>query len=129
MDIEIFGKKFPMAYTVAAQEEIGKRFDGIENIARAFEDKDVETIMENMAFCVEKLMNGAAERERLRCKMMGLPDPDISTLTKDEIKCLVTPHEMKDISQKIMETIKEGQQITVEVEPEKRKNAKATQSK
>lgn len=128
MDVLIFGKAYQMAYTVSVQEKIGKRFGGITNIADAFDGKDAEGVMDNMAFMAACLIEGAVQREQVRCKVMGCPAPELSTLTVEELKLALNPVELKDMTQKIMETISEGSKVTVEAMPDPKKR-KAAQSK
>lgn len=128
MDAVILGRPYPMAYTVAAQSKLADRFGGIENIQTAFEAKGVDELMDNMAFMAAVLIQAAAERERVRCKIMGADAPDMQILAADEIKAAVQPYELKDVVACIMKTIQEGNAITVEVVPDQKKR-KATPSK
>lgn len=125
MNIKIFEKEFPMAYTVAAQSEIAKRFGGIENIEVAFDDKNVAGTMENAVFIAACMVKAAVDRECVQCKVMGKPAPEYIQLSAEEIAAAIDPAEVKKLMPAIMETIKEGNQITVEVEPQKGKNAEA----
>lgn len=126
MDLVIFDKHYPMAYTVAAQSKIAERFGGIENIGSAFNDEDAAKIVENIAFFAAVLMQGAVDRECVRCKVMGQPAPDMLALTLEEMCDAIAIEDVQGISQAVMTTMQEGGKITVEVEPQKGKNAEAT---
>lgn len=55
---------------------------------------------------------------------------DAKTAPTYEMLCAVmSPSDIKTAMEVIMAAIKEGNRVTVEVQPEKSKNAKATQSK
>lgn len=127
MNAVILEREYPMAYTVAAQSEIAARFGGIEHIQDAFDDTDSAKTMENMAFCAACLMRGYAQRETVRRKTMGQEAPELPVLTQEEIAAAILVNEVKNLTQAIMQTIREGNAVTVEVEPKKGKNAKATQ--
>ncbi len=124
--ITIFGREYPMAYTVAAQEEIGKRFGGIEKIELAFNTEDVASMMVNMAFCAAVMCKAYEDRERVRCKFMGTEYTPNEVMSEAELICAIEPKEVPNISNSIMEAMKEGNKTTVEVEPAKAKNADAT---
>lgn len=91
MEIDVFGKKLSMAYTVASQAEIAKRFGGIENIELAFDLNDAALTMENAAFMASCLVNGANARERVRCKMMGEEPPALLDMTPEEMVWVYHP--------------------------------------
>ena len=126
MDLEIFGQHYPMAYTVAAQSKIAERFGGIEKIETAFSDEGAAKIMENVAFIAAALVQGAADRECVRCKVMGQPIPTMPTLSFEEICAALDFEDMKKVSKAVMDTMREGSKVTVEVEPKRGKNAVAT---
>ena len=124
--ITIFGREYPMVYTVAAQEEIGKRFGGIEKIELAFSTEDVASMMVNMAFCAAVMCKAYEDRERVRCKFMGTEYTPNEVMSEAELICAIEPKEVPEISSAIMETMKDGNKTTVEVEPAKGKNVDAT---
>lgn len=128
MDIEIFGKKFPMAYTVAAQSEIAKKFGKIENLEEALSSEDVAEMMKNVSFCASVMVKAAADRERVRCKIMAYPEPEIEEITYDEIMASVYVNDMDEMVDSIVATMREGNETTVEVAPSAKKT-KAAQSK
>ena len=124
--ITIFGHEYPMAYTVAAQSEIAKRFGGIEKIELAFSADDVAAMMDNMAFCAAVMCKAYEDRERVRSKSMGNEYAGRETPSASDITASLDPKDMMDVSKSIMLAMKEGNAITVEVEPAKGKNADAT---
>lgn len=124
--ITVFGREYPMAYTVEAQAEIAKRFGGIEKIELAFNTEDVASMMVNMAFCAAVMCKAYEDRERVRCKFMGAEYTHNEVMSEAELICAIEPKEVPEISSAIMEAMKEGNKTTVEVEPAKGKNADAT---
>lgn len=124
--ITIFGREYPMAYTVAAQTEIAKRFGGIEKIELAFSTEDLSAMMENMAFCAAVMCKAYEDRERVRSKSMGNEYAAKETLCAGDIAAAFDPKDMMDVSKSILAAMKEGNAIAVEVEPTKGKNADAT---
>lgn len=129
MNLSVCGIEYPVAYTVEAQNAIARRFDGIENIEKAFDNSDIAKMVDNVAFIASALMSGAEHRERVRCTMFSIKC-DVKTAPTYEMLCAVmSPSDIKTAMEVIMAAIKEGNRVTVEVQPEKSKNAKATQSK
>ena len=124
--ITIFGHEYPMAYTVAAQAEIAKRFGGIEKIEIAFNREDVSGTMLNMAFCAAVMCKAHEDRERVRSKSMGNEYAGSETLSEEEIAAAIDPKEVPEIMKAVMAAMKEGNATTVEVEHAKGKNADAT---
>lgn len=124
--INIFDREYPLAYTVAAQSEIAKKFGGIEKIELAFNPEDAAAMMENMAFCAAVMAKAHEDRERVKSKTMGNEYAGRDIPTVKDIAAAVEPKDVLEIAKKIMEAIKEGNNISVEVEPKKGKNAGAT---
>lgn len=124
--ITVFGREYPMAYTVEAQAEIAKRFGGIEKIELAFNTEDVASMMVNMAFCAAVMCKAYEDRERVRCKFMGTEYTPNEVMSEAELICVIEPKEVPNISNSVMEAMKEGNKTTVEVEPAKGKNVDAT---
>ncbi|HIX16957.1 MAG TPA: hypothetical protein H9860_01450 [Candidatus Gemmiger faecavium] len=125
MELEILGKKFPMKYTVSAQSEIAKRFGGLEKMAAAMESNGAAKTLEDIVFMAAAMIRGAARYERVKCKAVGEEPEEQMTLTSEELCDAVELKDLKRIREAVMATMKEGQQVTVEVEPS-RKNAEAT---
>ena len=124
--ITIFGHEYPMAYTVAAQSEIAKKFGGIEKIKLAFNAENVSEAMTNMAFCAAVMCKAYEDREQVRSKSMGNKYARRETLCAEDIAAALDPKDMANVSKAVIAAMKEGNTITVEVEPAKGKNADAT---
>ena len=122
--INTFGLEYPLAYTVAAQAEIAKKFGGIEKIELAFNPEDAAQMMSNMAFCAAVMAKAYEDRERVKSKMMGNEYAEKGTPTEEDICAAVSPKDVLEIAKKVMDAIKEGNGISVEVQPAK--NADAT---
>lgn len=128
MDAVILGKKYPMAYTVAAQSVIAKRFGGIEKIEQAFRADDIAGFMDNMTFCASAMIKGHADRETVRAITKGDKAQEFPVLTPEQIAAAILPGEVKPLASAVMAALKEGNKVEVEVSPKKGKNAEATQS-
>ena len=124
--ITVLGHEYLMAYTVAAQAEIAKRFGGIEKIEAAFSTDDIAAMMENITFCAAVMCKAHEDRERVRSKAMGNEYIGAEPLGAEDIAAAIEPKDAIEISKAIVQAMKEGNAITVEVEPAKGKNADAT---
>lgn len=125
MEIEIFGKKFPMKYTISTQSEIAKRFGGLEKMQQIMDSRGAAEALEDLTFMVAAMIRGAERHERVKRKAMGEEPEEQMTFTPEELADALELKDMASVKEAIMDTMREGQQVTVEVEPN-RKNAEAT---
>ena len=128
MNAEILGKKYPMAYTVAAQSVIAKRFGGIEKIEQAFRADDIAGFMDNMAFCASAMIKGYADRETVRAITKGDKAQEFPILTPSRLQQQFSRAKSNPLQTPLWQLLKEGNKVEVEVSPKKGKNAEATQS-
>lgn len=126
--ITVFGKEYPLFYTVAAQDRLAKRFGKLEDIQKAFDaDLGAAAVMDNAAFIASALMLGAEERERVRCLAFGEEFAGPAALTHEQLCAVLHPTEIGEVMKQAMAAMKEGSQVTVEAEVKNGKNADATQ--
>ena len=126
--ITVFGKEYPLFYTVAAQDRLAKRFGKLEDIQKAFDaDLGAAAVMDNAAFIASALMLGAEERERVRCLAFGEEFAGPAALTHEQLCAVLHPTEIGEVMKQAMAAMKEGSQVTVEAEAKNGKNADATQ--
>ena len=116
MDIEILGKSYPMAYTIDAQNKINEKAGGIDKIELLFDGNDPVESMQNILFMAAQMIKGAADRERLKNKLIGNEVESSVVPTYEDLSAVIEVKEIKQISQAVMKTIQEGSRITVEVE-------------
>lgn len=127
MYIEALKKDFPMAYTVEAQTIMAEKAGGIENLNTLFNADDAAGSTENTLWIASIMMKAYANREKLKCKILGEEYTGGETPTYEELRLLVDVRDLgKDFMTEISETMKLGNKTTVEVKEEKRKNAEAT---
>lgn len=126
--ITVFGKEYPLFYTVAAQDRLAKRFGKLEDIQKAFDaELGAAAVMDNAAFIASALMLGAEERERVRCLAFGEEFAGPAALTHEQLCAVLHPTEIGEVMKQAMAAMKEGSQVTVEAEVKNGKNADATQ--
>lgn len=127
MVAEIMGRKYPMAYTVYVQNQIAERFGGLEKMQDAFELGGAASAADNTVFMAAAMMLGYVQRERVRAKLLGddceLDDPP----SYEDLRAVLSNGEVIALSKAVANTLAEGTNATVEVKPEKGKNAAATQ--
>lgn len=125
--------EYPAAYTVEAQGMLAEHFGGIENIEQAFESgtdiaDDVVKLMENTIFLVSAILKGGENRERVRCKMLGVECTAKAAPTFEELCAVLTPDEIPELLNDALKIMSGGNATTMDVEEPEGKNAKATQS-
>ena len=126
--ITIFGKEYPLFYTVSAQDRLAKRFGKLENIKTAFDEElGTAAITDNAAYIAATLMQGAEERERVRCLAFGEEFLGPKALTHEQLCAVLHPTEIGEVMKQAMAAMKDGSQVTVEAEAKSGKNADATQ--
>lgn len=121
MNVQILGKSYPLAYTIDAQCQIDEKVSGIENIEVLFDESDPVTLLKNVVFLVSILMKAAADRERLKNKLMGNDAETVVVPTYEELLQVVEVKEIKTLMEAAMKTIQEGSQVTTEVEESEKK--------
>lgn len=126
--ITVFGREYPLFYTVAAQDRLAKRFGKLEHIKEAFDTElGAAAVTDNAAFIASALMQGAEERERVRCIAFGEEFLGHKALTYEQLCAVLHPTEIGEVMKQAMAAMKDGSQVTVEAEAKSGKNADATQ--
>lgn len=124
--IDFFGIQFPLCMTVQAGEEIKEKFGGFENLAGILNDEGVDGLR-NWAELLQILMEGGAARVKaiawLNSETVELAKvPDVETLCS-----ILSWGDVSRYQPDIFHAMGVSSQPTVEVAPEKGKNAEATQ--
>lgn len=130
MRTTIGGIEFELAFTVEAQKKVEEKYGGMDKhyIEQIFDTTERGKLFDNMMFMAATLINAGNHRETVRKMTMGERYDPKEPITPERLECLVTPGEVPEIERAIILAMKEGNKITIEVEPEKTKNAEATRS-
>ncbi len=126
----IGGIEFDFAFTVEAQKKIEEKFGGMDknHIEKIFDTTNRGEFFDNMLFMTETLIDAANHRENIKKQILGELTQPQKQITKEQLEMMVTPGEVPGLERCIIETIKDGNKVEVEIEPQKEKNAEATQS-
>ncbi len=128
MYIEALGKDFPLCYTVEAQSKLAEKAGKLEDIQGLFERDDAAEVVENTVWMLSVMMEAAVNREKVKCRMLGEEYKGGEAPTYDDLRAILNPGEIGEkIMQEITKAMKSGNETTVEVKEEKRKNAETTQ--
>lgn len=123
MKLKLLGQEFPFCYTVAAQKEISDAFGGMEKIKDAFSGT-AEEVRDNALKMAAAMMRGGEKRERLRCKMYGERYDGPSALTAKELEdVVVTAADMSALMNAVLQAMKAGNEVSVELMPSKKEKA------
>lgn len=128
MHIEALGRDYPLAYTVEAQSKLAQKAGGrLEDIDRLFDKDDSAKIFENTVFILSALMEGYANRERVKCKALGKEYTGAYPPSYKDLCALLSPLEVgADAMAEISAAMKAGNKTTTETKPEK--NVETTRS-
>lgn len=120
MTVSIFGVEYPLKYTIAAENAIAERAGGLENLNAAMEREGAAGRMDIMASMLAALIAGGVARAKLDARLAGDDYTGPETVPLDDIRAL-TVAELTDLSGAIMAAIKEGSDVTVELQPQKKR--------
>lgn len=128
MYLKVLDKSFPLAYTVEAQTEIAERAGGLEKLDELFDNENAAESTERTVWMAAVMMRAAANREKLKCRMLGEEYKGGEPPTCEELRILLNVGEIGEVLMKeISEAMAEGQESTVEVKEDTKKNGTATQ--
>lgn len=118
--ITLFGKEFPLEYTVQVMEDVTKRFGGTVEAVEGLSSG--ENQLENTIFLLAAMMKGAERRERVRCALWneefkGPAAPDYNTLMES-----MNMVDLRNMASALVEAITESQKVTTEIQPDAKKN-------
>lgn len=123
MKLKILGQDYPFCYTVSAQKEIADIFGGMEKIKDAFSGT-AEEVRDNVLRMAAAMLRGGEQRERLRCKMYGETYDGPPALTANELEdVVVTAADMSGIMNAVLQAMKAGNEVSVELMPSKKEKA------
>lgn len=120
MTVSIFGREYPIKYTIAAENTIAERAGGLENLNSAMEKEGAAGRMDILAAMLAALISGGVARAKLDAQLAGDEYTGPETVPLDDIRAL-TVAELTDLTGDIMAAIKEGSAVTVELQPQKKR--------
>lgn len=120
MTVNIFGREYPIKYTIAAENAIAERAGGLENLNAAMEREGAAGRMDIMASMLAALIAGGVARAKLDARLAGDEYTGPEAVPIEDIHAL-TVAELTDLSGAIMAAIKEGSAVTVELQPQKKR--------
>lgn len=124
--IELYGKKYPLCLTVAAQERANAEFGGVKQMLKDMQGTD-DQILSSTIKLTHLLMCGGRDRAKALAWMSG-EKSDTPTVPDCELmRELMTMKDIADCQQKVFEAIRASNSRTVEAEPVKEKNVNTTQ--
>lgn len=119
-EIEIAGSNYPLNFSTKAAKEIAARYDGLENVDKAFSDKSVDAMMDEIVWLLSLLIAQGVAYKRI------VEGEEIKGITADELEVVLGVADMAGLKDKIMDAMLGGMKREVEVEPDP-KNAETTQ--
>lgn len=122
-EIEIAGKSYPLNFSVKAAKEISERYDGLENIDKAFANKPVDEMMDEVIWLLSILIG-----QGVAYKHIVEGHENVKGITADELEIVLGVSDLTNLKDQIMDAALSGMERTVETEDDP-KNAETTQGK
>lgn len=119
-EIEIAGKRYPLNFSVKAAREFSERYGGLENIDKAFEDKSVNEMLDEVTWMLFLLIEQGAAYKKI------VDGEVIDILTIEELEIVVGVPDLENLQVSLLGAMSAGMSREVEVEPDQ-KNAETTQ--
>lgn len=120
-EIEIAGKKYPLNFSTKAAKEISARYGGLENISKAFDDKAVDVMMDEVLWILALLISQGVAYKRI------VEGEEVAGIGTDDLEIVLGVGDLPGLKDQILDAMTSGMKQEVEVESEK--NAEATQGK
>ncbi len=119
--IEINGKAYLLCFSSRVVRECSARYGGIEKIGEALTKGTEAEIMDECFWLLALMMDAGARY----AKIEGLENP--KPLSFDELYDVCGLDDLMGMKERIFETVANGNERKIEVEPEKGKNGETTQ--
>ena len=128
VDFTIYGKTYPLANNLRAQQKLEELFGSMQAFQDTFRtlENDIQFI-EFVSKAGAAMMMGAEMQERRRCEIFGTEYKGEVALTAEALMDILDGNSAGELFKCVMDAIHEGDKRTVEVKDSK--NAKATPSK
>lgn len=127
MYISALNRDMPLAYTVEAQTKIAEKAGRLDDIQNLFENEDSAKTVENTVWMLAVMMEASVNREKVKAAMFGNSYDGPEAPTYEQLRMILTVPETYSAMAEIRGAMSIGEETTVEVKEEKKKNAKATQ--
>lgn len=121
-EIEIAGSTYPLNFSTKAAKQISARYDGLENIDKAFSEKSVDAMMDEVIWLLALLIEQGVAYKKI------VEDEAVKGITADELEIVLGVSDFAGLKDQIMGAMLAGMERTVEVEADP-KNGKTTQGK
>lgn len=123
--IDLYGKRYPLCFTVSAQERVSQTFGGMDKMAERMADDSAA--LDATVTLIQILMCGGRDRVKALAWMAGeeADTPEVPELPV--LKNLILLTDLKEYQNQAFLAIGVSTEKTVEVAPETGKNADATQ--
>ena len=119
--IEVNGKDYLLCFSTRVMRDCMERYGELENIGSILGGNDAMKTLDESIWLLAQMMAAGAKYAKLE----GIENPE--PLSYDDLYNSFDMDDWLGMKEKIEETISEGTRRDVETEPEKGKNAKATQ--
>lgn len=124
--LDVMGHACPLCMNVWAQTAFNVKFGvGIEN-APGLLDSEKNSVTDIFKNCIELLailLDGGRRTVQMRARLAGEEQPDIPTLTADDLSCIYTPADMQELMRTALEALSASLGQQVEVRPVKNAGA------
>lgn len=118
--IEVRGKEYILCFSARVVRDCSERYGGIEKIGEALTEGTEAKVMDECFWLLSMMMDAGARYAKLE----GLNNP--APLSYDDLYDLCDMEDLMGMKARIFETVANGNERTVEVDPEKGKNVEAT---
>lgn len=121
-EIEIAGTSYPLNFSTKAAKQISVRYDGLENIDKAFSAKGVDAMMDEVVWMLALLIEQGVAYKKI------VDGEDVKGISADELEIVLGVSDFAGLKDQIMGAMLAGMERTVETEDDP-KNGKTTQGK
>ncbi len=118
--IEINGKEYLLCFSTRVVRACSERYGGVENIDKALIQGTEANMMDESFWLLATMMDAGARYAKLN----GIETPP--PLSYDDLYDLCGVDDLLGMKTKIFETVANGNEREIEVEPEKGKNVETT---
>ncbi len=118
--IEINGKEYLLCFSTRVMRDCSERYGGIENMNKALLEGTGAQMMDESIWLLAVMMDAGARYAKLNS--IETPPP----LSYDDLYDLCGVDDLLGMKTKIFETVANGNEREIEVEPEKGKNGETT---
>ena len=121
-EIEIAGRIYPLNFSTKAAKQISERYDGLENLDKAFASKNIDAMMDEVIWLLALLIEQGVAYKKI------VDGEDVKAISADALEVVLGVADFAGIKNQITDALLRGmsREVEVEIDP---KNAKTTQGK